>query len=171
MDWCPCWGSKRTSPWLHSSTWPSWVGSCKGRNAGGCRARQESVDQDPFAQSAHSLPERWQPTKGHHGALAADASEGADPLEATRGIDVGAKAEIYRLVDSMAHKGIAVLVISTEMPEVWAFAIASSPCSKAVSQANSGAVKRPRRSCSLPPRASSPQRVNLTREVGSAWPC
>ena len=38
--------------------------------------------------------------------------------EPTRGIDVGAKAEIYRLVDSMAHKGIAVLVISTEMPEV-----------------------------------------------------
>ena len=38
--------------------------------------------------------------------------------EPTRGIDVGAKAEIYRLVDAMAHKGIAVLVISTEMPEV-----------------------------------------------------
>jgi len=38
--------------------------------------------------------------------------------EPTRGIDVGAKAEIYRLIDSMAHEGIAVLVISTEMPEV-----------------------------------------------------
>jgi ribose transport system ATP-binding protein len=38
--------------------------------------------------------------------------------EPTRGIDVGAKAEIYRLIDRMAHEGIGVLVISTEMPEV-----------------------------------------------------
>ena len=38
--------------------------------------------------------------------------------EPTRGIDVGAKAEIYRLIDKMAHDGMAVLVISTEMPEV-----------------------------------------------------
>jgi ribose transport system ATP-binding protein len=38
--------------------------------------------------------------------------------EPTRGIDVGAKAEIYRLIDQMAHEGIGVLVISTEMPEV-----------------------------------------------------
>lgn len=38
--------------------------------------------------------------------------------EPTRGIDVGAKAEIYRLIDKMVHSGMAVLVISTEMPEV-----------------------------------------------------
>ena len=38
--------------------------------------------------------------------------------EPTRGIDVGAKAEIYRLIDQMAHQGIGVLVISTELPEV-----------------------------------------------------
>lgn len=38
--------------------------------------------------------------------------------EPTRGIDVGAKAEIHRLVTQMAHKGVAVILISSEMPEV-----------------------------------------------------
>jgi ABC-type sugar transport system ATPase subunit len=38
--------------------------------------------------------------------------------EPTRGIDVGAKAEIYRLIDQMAHRGLGVLMISTELPEV-----------------------------------------------------
>lgn len=38
--------------------------------------------------------------------------------EPTRGIDVGAKTEIYRLIDQMAHRGIGILVISTEMPEI-----------------------------------------------------
>ncbi|WP_363226094.1 sugar ABC transporter ATP-binding protein [Sphaerotilus sp.] len=38
--------------------------------------------------------------------------------EPTRGIDVGAKAEIHRLVSELAGKGVAVLMISSEMPEV-----------------------------------------------------
>ena len=38
--------------------------------------------------------------------------------EPTRGIDVGAKAEIYRLVAELAREGIALLVISSEMPEL-----------------------------------------------------
>jgi len=38
--------------------------------------------------------------------------------EPTRGIDVGSKAEIHRLIDQMASEGIAVLVISSEMPEI-----------------------------------------------------
>ncbi|MGG7517784.1 sugar ABC transporter ATP-binding protein [Allorhizobium undicola] len=38
--------------------------------------------------------------------------------EPTRGIDVGAKAEIHRLVCEMARNGVAVLMISSEMPEV-----------------------------------------------------
>ena len=36
----------------------------------------------------------------------------------TRGIDVGSKAEIYRLMDDMAHQGMGILVLSTELPEV-----------------------------------------------------
>jgi ABC-type sugar transport system ATPase subunit len=38
--------------------------------------------------------------------------------EPTRGIDVGAKAEIYRIIDQMAHQGMGILVLSTELPEV-----------------------------------------------------
>lgn len=38
--------------------------------------------------------------------------------EPTRGIDVGSKAEIYRLMDDMAHQGMGILVLSTELPEV-----------------------------------------------------
>ncbi len=38
--------------------------------------------------------------------------------EPTRGIDVGAKAEIHRLVSALAKDGVAVIMISSEMPEV-----------------------------------------------------
>ena len=38
--------------------------------------------------------------------------------EPTRGIDVGAKAEIYRLIAELAASGMALLVISSEMPEL-----------------------------------------------------
>lgn len=38
--------------------------------------------------------------------------------EPTRGIDVGAKAEIHQLLDELACQGIAILVISSELPEV-----------------------------------------------------
>ena len=38
--------------------------------------------------------------------------------EPTRGIDVGAKEEIFRLIDQLVHKGCAVLMISSELGEV-----------------------------------------------------
>ena len=38
--------------------------------------------------------------------------------EPTRGIDVGSKAEIYRLIDAMAQRGMGILFMSTEMPEI-----------------------------------------------------
>jgi inositol transport system ATP-binding protein len=38
--------------------------------------------------------------------------------EPTRGIDVGAKAEIYRLITFLAQEGMAVIMISSELPEV-----------------------------------------------------
>ena len=38
--------------------------------------------------------------------------------EPTRGIDVGAKAEIYELINGLAAAGKAVLMISSELPEV-----------------------------------------------------
>lgn len=38
--------------------------------------------------------------------------------EPTRGIDVGAKSEVHSLVSMLAEEGIAILLISSEMPEV-----------------------------------------------------
>jgi ABC-type sugar transport system ATPase subunit len=38
--------------------------------------------------------------------------------EPTRGVDVGAKAEIHTLIGELAARGTAILVISSELPEV-----------------------------------------------------
>lgn len=40
--------------------------------------------------------------------------------EPTRGIDVGAKQEIYKLIAELARQGMAILLISSDMPEVLA---------------------------------------------------
>ena len=42
--------------------------------------------------------------------------------EPTRGIDVGAKVEVHNLLFEMANAGIAVIAISSELPEVLAIA-------------------------------------------------
>ena len=38
--------------------------------------------------------------------------------EPTRGIDVGAKSEIYKMIDRLANEGLGILMISSEVPEV-----------------------------------------------------
>jgi ribose transport system ATP-binding protein len=38
--------------------------------------------------------------------------------EPTRGVDVGAKAEIYRLLAGLAQDGIGILLASSELPEL-----------------------------------------------------
>jgi len=38
--------------------------------------------------------------------------------EPTRGIDVGAKADIYRIIDQLAENGVSIILISSEMPEI-----------------------------------------------------
>ena len=38
--------------------------------------------------------------------------------EPTRGVDVGAKFEIYKLIHNLAEKGIAIIMISSELPEI-----------------------------------------------------
>ncbi len=38
--------------------------------------------------------------------------------EPTRGIDVGAKYEIYKLINKLAEEGVAIIMISSELPEI-----------------------------------------------------
>jgi rhamnose transport system ATP-binding protein len=40
--------------------------------------------------------------------------------EPTRGIDVGAKVEVHQLIDDLAARGIAIILISSDLPEVLA---------------------------------------------------
>ena len=42
--------------------------------------------------------------------------------EPTRGIDIGTKAEVHRLLSELAGQGLAILMISSELPEVLAMA-------------------------------------------------
>ena len=38
--------------------------------------------------------------------------------EPTRGVDVGAKTEIYELIGELAERGVAIVLISSDLPEV-----------------------------------------------------
>ena len=38
--------------------------------------------------------------------------------EPTRGIDIGAKSEIHRLMSTLASQGLAIIMISSELPEI-----------------------------------------------------
>ena len=38
--------------------------------------------------------------------------------EPTRGIDIGAKVEIYKLLNELVQQGVTVIMISSELPEV-----------------------------------------------------
>jgi rhamnose transport system ATP-binding protein len=40
--------------------------------------------------------------------------------EPTRGIDVGAKAEVHQIIDTLVHEGMAIILISSDLPEVLA---------------------------------------------------
>ena len=38
--------------------------------------------------------------------------------EPTRGIDIGAKAEVYAIINRLAREGKAVILVSSELPEI-----------------------------------------------------
>ena len=46
------------------------------------------------------------------------ASEAAHPDEPTRGIDIGAKKDIYDLMSELTAQGVSIIMVSSELPEV-----------------------------------------------------
>jgi galactofuranose transport system ATP-binding protein len=72
----------------------------------------------PFRRSAGQKFERRQPAKSDPGPLAGDQPAVLILDEPTRGIDVGTKAEIQKLVLSLAEEGKACVFISSELEEV-----------------------------------------------------
>jgi hypothetical protein len=69
-------------------------------------------------QPAHPPPLGWKPAKGDYWPLVIGGRTGVPFDEPTRGIDVGAKSEIYALLQELAAQGAAVIVVSSELPEV-----------------------------------------------------
>ena len=45
--------------------------------------------------------------------------------EPTRGIDVGAKSEIYSIIGELAKQGMAIILVSSEMPEILGMSVNS----------------------------------------------
>ena len=38
--------------------------------------------------------------------------------EPTRGIDVGSKSEIYKIINDLAKQGVSIIMVSSELPEL-----------------------------------------------------
>ena len=62
----------------------------------------------------------------------------------TRGIDVGAKYEIYKLMNDLAEKGVAIIMISSELEEV----LGMSDRVMVMSRGRSAGIRSPATPCS-----------------------
>lgn len=91
------------------------------------RAREQSVATDYFARLKVKAASLDAPVNSLSGGnqqkivIAKWLARGGRLLivdEPTRGVDVGAKAAIHELIDELARSGLAVILISSELPEV-----------------------------------------------------
>ena len=73
--------------------------------------------------------------------------------EPTKGVDVGAKAEIYKVIGDLAAEGLGVIVVSRTCPRCSGSPTACSSCARAASRASCRRKAPPRRtSCGSPAR-------------------
>lgn len=79
-------------------------------------------DQGQRRHIAHHLAERRQSTKVVLGKALMTQPQVVFLDEPTRGIDVGAKTDVYHLIGKMAQQGLAVMFSSSELDEVMALA-------------------------------------------------
>jgi ABC-type sugar transport system ATPase subunit len=77
-------------------------------------------------------------------------------IEPTRGVDVGAKAEIYRELEGLAQDGTGILIVSTDLPEVLGI------CDRVL------VMFRGRVTAELDPRSATEQDLLLAMQGGQA---
>ena len=73
--------------------------------------------------------------------------------EPTRGIDVGAKVEVHQLVDELVQEGMAIILISSDLPEV-------------MTMSDRILVMREGRQVTIVPRAEATQELLLAAAMG-----
>lgn len=86
------------------------------------QARQLVADLDVRIDSIHAPVGRL--SGGNQQKIVLSRWIATDPKllildEPTRGIDVKAKAQIYQLIDTLAKRGVSILLISSELPEIF----------------------------------------------------
>ena len=113
-------GSRSTS--RSSTTRSAWCARSSRAGPAGpgarCPACCRPRDRGPRARPGGAVPLRRQPAEGGAGPLARHPPQVVLMDEPTRGIDVGAKHAIYELMRALAAEGVAVLMVSSELPEV-----------------------------------------------------
>ena len=90
----------------------------RGRARARARVGGAPAAEVPPARRPRRLPLGRQPAEGRAGEVARHRAALLIVDEPTRGIDVGTKAEVHRLLGELAGRGVAVLMISSELPEV-----------------------------------------------------
>jgi len=86
--------------------------------------------------------------------------------ERTRGIDVGAKAEVHALMSGPARSGIGILMISSELPEIMAMSDRIVVIHEGRIAAILSRGRRLHRSWSWPMRAASRGEREMAEEMG-----
>ncbi|MFC4599492.1 sugar ABC transporter ATP-binding protein [Cohnella hongkongensis] len=90
-------------------------------------AKEKRIADDTIGELAIKTPSREQKAKNLSGGNQQKIVIGKVLLgnpdllildEPTRGIDIGAKSEIYKLISRLADEGKAVIVVSSELPEI-----------------------------------------------------
>ena len=95
------------------------VGSSRMRTVGDDYARRLDVRMTGVGQSASAL------SGGNQQKVVLAKWLATEPRvlildEPTRGIDIGAKVEVHRIITELAASGLAILLISSDLPEVLA---------------------------------------------------
>ena len=120
MAWCWAWTSSPTSAWPFSNAYqasPGAIDAGKEREIALHYVDALSIATPGIGQTVSNL------SGGNQQKVVLAKWLSSKPKllimdEPTRGIDVGAKAEVHALMSHLAQEGMGILMISSEMPEI-----------------------------------------------------